>query len=58
MTPLLVACSNMKILIIKSYLDLGSDSRILDNSNHSAIWHLFHPAKEILKSGEEGKKYG
>ena len=44
LTPLLVACSHVHKLIIKSYLNMGADALAVDSQGHSALWHLYHPA--------------
>jgi ankyrin repeat protein len=51
LTPLLIACSNINIDLVKSYLNLGSDAKVEDSNGHNALWHLYHPNERVVKSG-------
>jgi len=51
LTPLLIACSNINIDLVKSYINLGSDAKVEDENGHNALWHLYHPNELVVKSG-------
>lgn len=50
MTPLLLACKYYHDKLIVSYLKLEADPLLVDAQDHGCLWHIFHPAKEILAS--------
>eukprot|EP00981_Chlorochromonas_danica_P010581 scaffold3290_cov165-Ochromonas_danica.AAC.24 len=50
MTPLSLACSNYHEKLILSYLRLGADALIIDESERSCLWHIFHPKQTILST--------
>lgn len=42
-TPLMIACSNNQVEIIKRILSLGCNTQLVDKQGKNALWHYFFP---------------
>lgn len=47
MTPLLLACSHSIDSIVKLYIHLGADTKVVDNNGLNCLWHLYHPHASV-----------
>lgn len=50
MTSLLLACSYGREKVLASLLKMGAEPLVVDNDDHGALWHLYHPHVEAQRT--------